>query len=232
MGTRDAEGNLTMVGVGRIRQLLPPASLKVMLFCLVISAQVQGADDDIPPSPAELPARTFSAATEKSFQNKPLSSINATIKATSGDLPQSHAAVRLSEAGVLFDAIDDSRPWMAATQCEWDAPSTRHLPLFFEEPNLERLCYTQRYLWDVKGIDTPPVVAEIIQPAISGVHFFTNLGLVPYKCGVDSPIEPIYTLGVDRPGSPIVYREYLIPFSLPGTIYQAGVVSGLVFGIR
>ena len=211
--------------------VMPPRYLLAILLFLVSAITRINADDEIPPSPAELPARTASSA-EQLLQNKPLSSLVASTKPTVGDVPRNQAAMRLSEIGMLFDTIDDSRPWMIATQCEWDAPATRHLTLFFEEPNLERVGYTQRYVWDSLGLDTPPVVAEIVQPAVSAAYFLGNLGLVPYKCGVESPFEPIYTLGVDRPGSPVVYREHLIPLSLTGAALEAGVVSTLVFAIH
>jgi hypothetical protein len=146
-------------------------------------------------------------------------------------MPANRAAQRLSEFGILFDSIDDPRPWMIETYCEWDAPATRHLPLFFEEPNLERLGYLHRNFLNDCGYETNPVVAECVQPFVSAAHFFGRVPFIPYIAGIQPPLEPVYTLGVDRPGSPVVYRDYLIPLSLRGTIYEAGVVCGILFGI-
>ena len=165
------------------------------------------------------------------WQDKPLKYVEASTKPTSGELPTSQAAMILEKKGTLFDSIDDTRPWIVAKPFEWDAPATRNLPLFFEEPNLERLGYTQRIFIDICGYENDPVVAEYLQPVISGAKFFGNALTIPYKLGVESCCEPIYTLGVDRPGSPVPYRKHLIPLSVNGAILQAGAVCTLVFAI-
>ena len=197
--------------------------------CFASRAELLAAEDPVPPPPAPmlLEANSQSAA-ERLLQAKPLSSLKASTKPPEGDLPQNFAIARMAEIGTLFDSIDDSRPWMISTECEWDAPASRHLPLIFEEPNLERLGYTQRYFWDAMGLETPPLAAELVQPAVSGAKFFGHALTVPYFLGADHPFEPIYTLGTDRPGSPVVYREHLIPLSLTGALLQAGVVMGIV----
>lgn len=176
-----------------------------------------------------VPSKPMTNAIEL-WQDRPLSSLKADIS-TNGDLPPNFAAQRISEAGVLFDSIDDSRPWIITKDFEWDAPASRHLPLLFEEPNLERLGYTQRCDIDRLGYDGHPVAAEYVQPVVSGVKFFGNVAMLPYNLGVHPPYEPVYTLGVDRPGSPVCYRKYKIPLSVKGALFQAGVVSTLVFAI-
>ena len=168
---------------------------------------------------------------ERLLQDRPLGRLNASIKPTDGELPPNLAAIRLSDAGVFFDAIDDIRPWMVINDVQWDAPATRHLPLFFEEPNLERLGYTHRCYLDICGYETDPILAELMQPFISGTHFVACIACAPYTCGVRSPCEPVYTLGTDRPGSPVLYRKYFPPVSLRGAIFEAAVVCGLVFGV-
>lgn len=169
--------------------------------------------------------------TVPTWQDKPLRFVEASTKATAGELPTNHAAAILEKNGTLFDSIDDVRPWIIAKPFEWDAPATRHLPLFFEEPNLERLGYTQRIFVDICGYETDPVVAEYLQPVISGAKFFGNALTIPYNLGVQPCWEPIYTLGVDRPGSPVPYRKYKIPLSVTGAILEAGTICPLVFAI-
>ncbi|WP_010585262.1 hypothetical protein [Schlesneria paludicola] len=191
-------------------------------------------DNPIPPSPRSIPATASSklgSNTDKHWQDRPLTSLHASIKHPKGDLPANSAGPILASFGVFFDSIDDDRPWLVANDFEWDAPATRNLPLFFEEPNLERLGYTYRWYCDPLGYESGPYVGEVVQPVVSAVHFFGRIPFVPYICGVEPPLAPIYTLGVDRPGSPVVSREQLIPISLRGAIYQVGAVCGLVFSI-
>jgi hypothetical protein len=100
--------------------------------------------------------------------------------------------------------------------------------LFLEEPNLERLGYTfsaTTILCEEGSVSAGPV----LQPFISGVHFFGRLPLAPYLAGLDEPCEPIYTLGVDRPGSPVPYRRHYLPLSLRGAIYEAAATIGLLY---
>ncbi len=192
---------------------------------LVVPEPVAG--EAVPPSPlAEPTAAPTVSATEKLWQERPLGSVKASIQPTVGDLPPNVASPRLADAGVFHHSFGDSRPWMLASY-EWEAPATRHLPLFFEEPNLERLGYTNRCYLRSRG--TGPRTAECLQPLVSGVHFFGSIPFVPYMWGYQSACEPVYTLGVDRPGSPVCHRKYHIPLSLRGSLYEAGFITGLVF---
>ena len=75
----------------------------------------------------------------------------------------------------------------AATDFHWSATGLCHRPLYFEEVNLERYGYT---------------VSPLLQPAISGAHFFLTIPTLPYKMVAQPPKECVYTLGYYRPGSP------------------------------
>ena len=67
----------------------------------------------------------------------------------------------------------------------WDSPNICYRPLYFEEPNLERYGYH----------------FERIQPAVSGLHFLSNVLALPYKRGVHGPRECVSGLGYYRPGN-------------------------------
>lgn len=220
--------------------LVPPrfqgllAAMALMTISSAGRADGPSMDGDVPRSPSSVPLTAMVKPVpnaERLWQDRPISSLKATIAPPEGELPPNLAGPAINENGTLFDSIDDTRPWLVMNNFEWDAPATRHLPLFFEEPNLERLGYTYRCYADWIGYETNPIVAEVTQPVVSGVHFAANLVFMPYTCGHQPPLEPIYTLGVDRPGSPIVYRKHYPPLSLKGAAYQAGVVCGLVFGV-
>ncbi len=159
---------------------------------------------------------------------KPLRSINASIQPPEGDLPKMQHADDDIELGMIDPfANGQCRPW-AYSSYQWEAPATRHLPLLFEEPNLERLGYTHGFC-DVGLCDEPPRGGERIQPILSMVHFVGRIPLIPYMAGVHPLTEPVYTLGYERPGSPVPYRRHLPHCSLRGAIYQAGFMVGTAF---
>jgi hypothetical protein len=74
----------------------------------------------------------------------------------------------------------------------WVAPTFHHKPLYFEQPNLERYGYGPR---------------RAFQPLASGAHFFTSVGLFPYKVLTQHPYEKVYTLGNNRPGDCVPYQK-------------------------
>ncbi len=166
-------------------------------------------------------------APKKPQLNKPLHSIRASIQTPPGELPKTEPADDDSVLGIVDPlASGQCRPW--AYSCyQWEAPATRHLPLLFEEPNLERLGYTYGFC-NVGLCDEPPRGGQRIQPLISCVNFIGRIPLIPYMAGVHPLTEPVSTLGADRPGSPVPYRRYLPHRSLRGTIYQAGF-TGVAF---
>lgn len=208
-------------------------------------AQMPQSTADLPPSPAPVGTTADSPLSEtfhnsraaEHWRDQPLGKLKASI---SLNLPDSEKltpteVVRLSQATPILAAagnyplrLGDSRPWMLSTY-EWEAPATRHLPLMFEEPNLERLGYTPAYRiirgdqeWTIHSPDC-------VQPLVSGLHFFGRVPFIPYMMGVDNPCVPIYTLGVDRPGSPVPYRRQYVALSLKGAVYQAAATVGMVY---
>lgn len=95
---------------------------------------------------------------------------------------------------------------------QWKAPGHCHKPLYFEQPQLERYGHT---------------AGPVIQPLISSAHFFTNIGILPYKMGIHPPNECQYSLGYYRPGNCAPYMMQPFPWSLRGAATQAGAVVGL-----
>ncbi|MBS0206524.1 MAG: hypothetical protein JSS49_26850 [Planctomycetes bacterium] len=208
----------------------------------ITAAQVPPSPDPVPPTPGytESPVPGISPAevaprnrTAELWQDKPLGQLKASIATNLPDAERllesesarlNQAAGVLSQHGSFVSAMGDSRPWILSYY-EWEAPATRHLPLLFEEPNLERLGYSPPGCCYAAN----PHVSQCLQPIVSGAHFFGRVPLIPYLIGVDEPCEPIYTLGVDRPGSPVCYRHHWIPLSLKGAIYQAGATVGMLY---
>ncbi|HUG69146.1 MAG TPA: hypothetical protein VMM76_15455 [Pirellulaceae bacterium] len=80
----------------------------------------------------------------------------------------------------------DGRNWFA-TEFNWAASDLFAQPAYFDDPVLERYGQTRH---------------PLVQPWLSGVHFFGQFPLMPYKIAIDRPYDSIYTLGYYRPGSP------------------------------
>ena len=69
----------------------------------------------------------------------------------------------------------------------------------------------------------------LVEPFVSGAHFFATIPVLPYKMGMDPPWECQYPLGYYRPGNCAPHLKYPIPLSVRGALTEAGVVTGLVF---
>ncbi len=103
------------------------------------------------------------------------------------------------------------RSWTLST-FTWKASALGHKPLYFEELQLERYGHT---------------TGPLLQPWISGAHFFTNIAFLPYKMGINPLSECQYALGYYRPGNCAPWLVPPIPLSVRGGLMQAGAVVGL-----
>lgn len=214
------------------------AAVQVVGF-VTVSAQ------DVPPPPAPpqvaqvdpdtsgLPPATRAA---ELWDDLPLEKLKATIQYLPPDSEPlteteqqrlDQAASLLTRHGSQTVLFGESRPWLLSS-VEWEAPATRHLPLLFEEPNLERQGYLYSFRAGWCGHETGHV-GECLQPFVSAAHFFGRVPLIPYMCGLDDPFVPLYTLGVDRPGSPVPYRHHYLPFDLKAAAFEAGAVVGCLY---
>ncbi len=100
------------------------------------------------------------------------------------------------------------------TDFYWAATCFCHRPLYFEEVNLERYGYT---------------VSPVLQPFISGAHFFATIPALPYKMTRHTPHECIYTLGHYRPGDCVPRRWHHELWDPYAAAVEGGVVTGLIF---
>ncbi len=115
----------------------------------------------------------------------------------------------------LGSPVYEPRQWPQITYT-WKAANLCHKPLYFEQVALERYGHSFGFY---------------AQPLLSGVHFFGTLPILPYKMGLKTPNECVYTLGHYRPGScaPRLYGGF--PFTWRAALFQTGVVTGTVFTI-
>ena len=80
----------------------------------------------------------------------------------------------------------------------WVASATCSKPLYFEQVGVER-----------EGHSAGPIV----QPLLSGVHFFGDIVMMPYHAGITPPNECVYPLGHYRPGDCAPWLMPGFPFS-------------------
>jgi len=107
----------------------------------------------------------------------------------------------------------ETRHW-ACSIFTWKASLMCHKPLYFEDVHLERYGHS----WN-----------PLVQPVMSGAHFFTSVAVLPYKMGMNPPNECIYTLGYYRPGNCAPYLIDPIPLSPRGALFEAGALTGAIF---
>ena len=107
------------------------------------------------------------------------------------------------------------RQWPEITY-NWKASALCHKPLYFEQVQLERYGHS----W-----------GPYVQPIMSGVHFFGSVPILPYKMGIRTPTECVYTLGYYRPGSCAPYMIDPVPFTWRAALFQTGAVTGTALAV-
>jgi hypothetical protein len=105
----------------------------------------------------------------------------------------------------LGDAVFQPRAFAPLTYT-WTASGLCHKPLYFEDVQLERY----GHMW-----------GPLLQPLMSGAHFFLTVPILPYKMGLEPPNECIYTLGYYRPGDCAPYLLDPLPLSVRATLFEA-----------
>jgi len=154
----------------------------------------------------------------------PIGAVTIDIRPSEGELPLDCARTKLPARGQVSPGGPECRPWPQILY-PWEATSYCHRPLYFEEVNLERYGYT----WCDHRCGGVP--AALVQPVLSGAHFFATVPLLPYKMTVDPAYGCIYTLGHYRPGSPVPHQIHRIPLRAVPAGVEGVAITGLIFAI-
>ncbi|MEO2046763.1 MAG: hypothetical protein ABGX16_09350 [Pirellulales bacterium] len=104
------------------------------------------------------------------------------------------------------------RSWPHATYL-WKASGLCHKPLYFEQVQLERYGHS----W-----------GPYLQPLVSGAHFFATVPILPYKMGLKTPTECVYSLGYYRPGSCAPYLLDPVPFTWRAAMFETAFIGGAI----
>lgn len=148
---------------------------------------------------------------------RPITQVTANAALPPGLLPEQVEREEGQPQAEMLRQVGDYRfegGWEESNY-QWSATRLCHGPLYFEEINLERYGYQCN---------------PLVQPLVSGAHFFLTVPTLPYQMTVHPPRECIYTLGHYRPGSRVPWRRQCpFPWDPRAAAVEAGVAVGLVF---
>jgi hypothetical protein len=169
-----------------------------------------------PPAPEEVAPQAEAPPTNVARRFRPITEITVNAALPPGLLPDQIPPQEGQPAPEPARQVGDSRFYSGwgENAFEWSATKLCHGPLYFEQVNLER-----------HGYQCHPLV----QPFMSGAHFFLTVPTLPYQMTVHPPCECIYTLGYYRPGSRVPWRRQCLPWDARAAAVEAGVAVGLVF---
>ncbi len=142
----------------------------------------------------------------------PIGNSASTIRPPAGELPPDLAAERFAEIG----KISETRPRADYEKVVyWDASAVAHRALLFEEPNLER-----------HGHQVP-----LVQPIVSGAHFFATVPALPYLAVAEQAHQCRYALGHYRPGNCAPLTWHLPRFSADAGTVEAATLTALILAL-
>ena len=105
----------------------------------------------------------------------------------------------------------------------------RHFSLTCYRWKAAALCTKGAYFEDVQRERYGHTACPALQPVCSGVRFLADVVLLPYKMGLETPNECVYTLGHYRVGNCAPHMLDPLPLSLRGALYETGAVLGAVY---
>lgn len=200
------------LAVARCAAAAPPADSWPLLNGPITSSMRPPVANVAPAFPVAAAAQDeFCASDEQlSASIKPLSAIPLDISPPAGRLPPDCYAQRVRlELEPPYPTEGPRTSWHH--HVHWTPSGLAHFPTYLEDVPLER--YGQGY-------------APLVQPVVSGVRFYGGVLTLPYRMGVEPPYRPIYDLGYERSGSAVPAVKEHLPWSWPGTLWQAGSVAG------
>jgi hypothetical protein len=142
-----------------------------------------------------------------------LDQVSVDVRAKAGPVPADVSASSLERARI-FDHPTFPSADSAYVEFSWAPAELAHQPLYFDDQPLER--YGQS-------------VCPLLQPVLSGAHFFLVFPVVPYKIGIDRTHDPVHTLGHYRMGTAAPCIRQRLPFELDAALFEAGAWLGAGF---
>jgi hypothetical protein len=166
-----------------------------------------------PPAAARSPFRYQDGEDDLDRFNRRLQDVPLDVRPTQGTLPTPPAIAERADQPHPVDVHDgEGQPLTLVSCTPW---TFCYRPLYFEEINLERYGCS----------------AGILQPGISGAHFFGTVALLPYKMVLWPPRSCVCSNGFSRCTDcrPPGYRECV--WSWSAAAVEAGIVAGIVLAL-
>ena len=172
------------------------------------AVQPAPADPTVRPARARIPQQSCPSLESLGYQFRRLNDIRLSIHLDDSEMPAdcSTELFGTTQQGGLHRGL--------GLQFSWIASELYHQPLYFEDPILERAGQTHHHL---------------VQPWLSGAHFFGTFPIIPYKIGLDRLHDRVYVLGYPRPGTPNPSLGRRLPFELDAAGFEAATWLGLLF---
>lgn len=142
----------------------------------------------------------------------PITRLSVDIRPKGADLPIDHGREMFLSRGMVVYSRDSTGP-ADLYPVFVASPDFCHFPLYFEQFNLERYGYSH----------------GIAQPFVSAAHFFGRLPAMPYLVAVHRPCQCMATSGPYGPGQYCPCPHVLPPWDFRAALFEAGLVTGLVF---
>jgi len=199
---------------------IPAFNFDDLLAAVSPTSVMQPAEEVAPPAVSEpSPLGADSPMDPLMFNTRefrPITQVTANTALPPGLAPGQPGSETKGPVSPRFPEISDARFFGGWPQSDyqWFATAFCHRPLYFEEVNVERYGYT---------------ISPVVQPVISGAHFFGTIAILPYKMTRHCPCECIYTLGHYRPGDCAPRRWHHELWDTKAAAVQGGVVTGLIF---
>jgi hypothetical protein len=141
---------------------------------------------------------------------RPIDDVPLDIRPTEGAMPEDLAASKFEQQAQPDPRIDHAVEEVFCSYTPW---TICFRPLYFEDVGVER--YGQR--------------VRVLQPAVSGAHFFANVALLPYKMRLRPPRSCVCSNGFSRVGDcpPPCYGDCY--WRWDAAVVEAAAVTGFVF---
>ncbi len=167
------------------------------------------------PAPAPRTEGIPAPAPTHGVLGRTMETVTTRTRPPDGQLPEVLPAVTPGLQPTEQDPRTGCRPWRPLVY-HWQAPDASHLPLYFQDVNLERYGYVPRPL-------------RIVQPMVSGARFCATVPALPYLMAIHPPCRPVYALGDYRPGSRVPYRWQHVPLRPRPAGIEAAAITGMIF---
>lgn len=156
----------------------------------------------------------------------PTSQLSSTLKVKEIECPSKQNVKSIKDISVDIKPM----PMTLPKECPLHSTdySGRHYSQTCFQWKAAALCTKGAYFEDVQLERYGHSVCPALEPVISGARFFLTVPMLPYKMGLQTPDECVYTLGHYRAGSCAPHMLDPFPISVRAMLFEGAAVAGAV----